>query len=56
MIFISEADKQAAQYLLDWIKQGGLQQWIQHYLDAGDVAKLQQIKEIFDKIKKVFGF
>ena len=53
---MSEADKQAVAYLLDWIKQGGLTQWIEHYLNAGDEAKLRQIKDIFDRIKQVFGF
>ena len=53
---MSEADKQAVQYLLDWIKQGGLTQWSEHYLNAGDEAKLRQIKDIFDRIKQVFGF
>ena len=53
---MSDADRQSAQYLLDWIKQGGVSQWIQHFLDQGDEAKLRQIKEIYDKIKQAFGF
>jgi len=53
---MSEAEKQASQYFLDWIKQGGLSQWVQHFLDAGDEAKLRQIKEVYDKIKTAFGF
>ncbi len=53
---MSEADKQAAQYFADWIKQGGVAQWIEHFLNQGDEAKLRQIKEVYDKIKKVFGF
>jgi hypothetical protein len=53
---MSEADKQATQYFLDWIKTNGLAQWVQHFLDAGDEAKLRQIKEVYDKIKSVFGF
>ena len=53
---MSEAEKQATQYFLDWIKQGGLSQWIQHFLDAGDEAKLREIKEVYDKIKTIFGF
>lgn len=53
---MSEADKQAVQYFLDWIKQGGVAQWIQYYLDAGDEAKLNQIKEVYDQIKAIFGF
>jgi hypothetical protein len=53
---MSEEDKQAVQYLLDWIKQGGVADWIKYYLDAGDEAKLRQIKAVYDKIKAVFGF
>ena len=53
---MSEPDRQSAQYLLDWIKQGGVAQWIEHFLAQGDEAKLRQIKEIYDKIKQAFGF
>ena len=63
---MSEADKQAAQYFLDWVKQGrfslswirqgGLSQWVEHFLNQGDEAKLKQIREVYDKIKQVFGF
>lgn len=53
---MSEADKQAVQYFVDWIKQGGLSQWIEHFLNQGDDAKLRQIKGVYDKIKNVFGF
>ena len=53
---MSDADKQAAQYFLDWIKQGGLTQWIEHFLNQGDETKLKQIKEIYDRIKQIFGF
>jgi hypothetical protein len=53
---MSEEEKQAAQYLLEWIRQGGLSQWIKYYLDAGDEVKLKEIKEIYDKIKVIFGF
>ena len=53
---MSDADRQSAQYFLDWIKQGGVAQWIQHFLDAGDEAKLREIKAIYDKIKAAFGF
>ncbi len=55
-MIMSEEEKQAAQYFHDWIKQGGVSQWIQHFLDAGDEAKLREIKGIYDKIKQVFGF
>jgi len=53
---MSEAERQGVQYFLDWIKQGGLQQWIDHFLNQGDETKLRQIKEIYDKIKVIFGF
>jgi hypothetical protein len=53
---MSEEDKQAVQYFLEWIKTNGLQDWIKYYLDAGDEAKLKQIKAVYDKIKAVFGF
>ena len=53
---MSEAEKQAVQYFVDWIKQGGLAQWIEHFLNSGDETKLRQIKEIYDKIKQIFGF
>ena len=53
---MAEADKQAVQYFVDWIKQGGLTQWIEHFLASGDEAKLRQVKEIYDRIKVIFGF
>lgn len=53
---MSAEDKQAVEYFKQWIDSNGLSQWIQHFLDQGDEAKLKQIKEIYDKIKAVFGF
>jgi hypothetical protein len=53
---MSEEERQAVQYLLEWIRSNGLSQWIQYYLDAGDEVKLKQIKEVYDKIKTIFGF
>lgn len=53
---MSAEDKQAVEYFLDWINNKGLQQWISHFLNEGDEAKLREIKEIYDKIKAVFGF
>jgi len=53
---MSAEDVQAAQYFLDWINGGGVTQWITHFLDAGDEAKLKQIKGVYDKIKQIFGF
>jgi len=49
-------ERQAVEYFLEWIKQGGLVQWVEHFLNQGDEAKLRQIKEVYDKIKQVFGF
>jgi len=53
---MSAEDRQAVEYFLDWINNKGLQQWIEHFLNQGDEAKLREIKEIYDKIKEVFGF
>ena len=53
---MSDVDRQSATYFLDWIKQGGVAQWIQHFLDAGDEAKLREIKGVYDKTKAAFGF
>ncbi|MBN1802689.1 MAG: hypothetical protein JW891_14350 [Candidatus Lokiarchaeota archaeon] len=53
---MSDADRQSAQYLLDWIQQGGVAQWIEHFLAQGDETKLRQIKGVYDKIKQAFGF
>ena len=53
---MSDADRQATEYLLQWIKDGGVQQWIEHFLNSGDENKLRQIKDIYDRIKKIFGF
>ena len=53
---MSDPNVQSVQYLLQWIKDGGLTQWIQHYLDTGDEAKLKQIFDVFNRIKAIFGF
>ena len=53
---MSAEEKQSVEYFLEWIKNQGLIEWVQHFLDQGDEAKLRQIKEIYDKIKQVFGF
>ena len=53
---MSEEEKVAVGYFVDWIKQGGLAQWIEHFLNSGDETKLRQIKEIYDRIKSIFGF
>ena len=56
MLKMSDVEKQSVQYLVDWIKNGGVSQWIEHLLASGDEAKLRQIKEIYDRIKTIFGF
>jgi len=53
---MSAEDRQSVEYFLQWIQQGGLKDWIQHFLDQGDEVKLRQIKDMYDKIKTVFGF
>ena len=53
---MSEEDRQAVQYLLEWVKTGGLSDWISHFINQGDETKLRQLKEIYDRIKRVFGF
>jgi len=55
---MSAEERQAVEYFLQWMQGGGggLAQWIEHFIQQGDNAKLRQIKEIYDKIKKIFGF
>ncbi|MFX1316903.1 MAG: hypothetical protein ACFE9T_13660 [Promethearchaeota archaeon] len=53
---MSAEDRQAVEYFLEWIRNNGLSQWIEHFLNQGDEVKIKQIKEIYDKIKAVFGF
>jgi hypothetical protein len=55
---MSAEERQAVEYFLQWMTPngGGLAQWIEHFLNQGDEAKLKQIKEIYDKIKQIFGF
>jgi hypothetical protein len=53
---MSAEERQAVEYFLQWIQQGGLGQWLEHFLNQGDEAKLRDIKEVYDKIKQVFGF
>ncbi len=53
-----EQEKQDAQYFVDWMSPagGGVAQWLQHFLDQGDEAKLREIKVVYDKLKTLFGF
>ena len=44
------------QYFLQWIENQGLPQWIEHFLNQGDEQKLREIKQIYDRIKQIFGF
>ena len=55
---MSAEERQAVEYFLQWMTPagGGLAEWIEHFLSQGDEAKLRQIKEIYDKIKQIFGF
>jgi hypothetical protein len=53
---MSTEERQAVEYFKQWIDNGGLSEWISHFLNQGDEAKLREIKEIYDKIKEVFGF
>ncbi|MFX1391692.1 MAG: hypothetical protein ACFE9Z_16625 [Promethearchaeota archaeon] len=53
---MSAEERQSVEYFLEWIKNNGLADWIAHFINQGDEAKLKQIKEVYDKIKQVFGF
>jgi hypothetical protein len=53
---MSAEERQAVEYFLQWIHDGGLPAWIEHFLNQGDENKLRQIKAVYDKIKAVFGF
>lgn len=53
---MSEEERTNVSHFLEWINNQGLPQWIEHFLNQGDEAKLRQIKEVYDKIKQVFGF
>jgi len=53
---MSDVDKQSVEYFLEWVKSGGLSQWIEHFLNSGDEPKLRQILDIFNRIKSIFGF
>lgn len=53
---MSADEKEAVGFFLEWIKGGAFGQWVEHFLNQGDEGKLRQIKEVYDKIKQVFGF
>ena len=52
---MTEEDRQAVEYFLEWIKGGSFAQWIEHFLNQGDEGKLREVKEVYDKIKSIFG-
>ena len=53
---MSAEERQSVDYFLQWIQQGGLGQCLEHFLNQGDEAKLRKIKEVYDIIKRIFGF
>jgi len=55
---MSAEERQAVEYFLQWMTPngGGLAEWVLYYLKEGNEEKLKEIKEIYDKIKMVFGF
>ena len=55
---MSEQEKQDVQYFVEWMSPagGGFAQWLEHFIDEGDEAKLTQIKGVYDRIKILFGF
>jgi len=53
---MSEEEKANVNYFLEWITSGNLPAWIEHFLNQGDEQKLREIKQIYDRIKEIFGF
>ena len=53
---MSAEERQSVEYFLEWIKNNGLADWITHFINQGEEIKLRQIKEVYNKIKQVFGF
>lgn len=55
---MSEEERQAVEYFKQWMSPngGGLADWVNQFLNQGDEDKLRQIKQVYDKIKAVFGF
>jgi len=51
-------EKATVEVFLNWIQdsQGGLAAWVEHYMNAGDEAKLREIYDLYNKIKNIFGF
>ncbi|MHA1822172.1 MAG: hypothetical protein ACTSU2_13705 [Promethearchaeota archaeon] len=50
------SERQIVEVFLNWVKDGGLAGWIEHYLQAGDEAKLQEIAQVYQQLKAAFGF
>jgi len=44
---------QTVRIFLNWVKDGGLAQWIEAYMN--DPKKLEEINEVYKKIKSIFG-
>jgi len=53
---MSAEERQSVEYFLEWIKNNGLADWVTHFINQGDEIKLREIKEVYNKIKQVFGF
>ncbi len=49
------SEKQIAEIFLNWVKDGGLAGWIEHYLKAGDEAKLKEISQVYQQLRQAFG-
>ncbi|MBD3194867.1 MAG: hypothetical protein GF317_07425 [Candidatus Lokiarchaeota archaeon] len=53
---MSAEEKQSVEYFLQWIENGGVSDWIEHFLNQGNEEKLREVKQVYDKIKQIFGF
>jgi hypothetical protein len=43
-----------AQVFLGWVRDGGCAGWIESAMD--DEAKLREIEQVYDNLKRAFGF
>jgi len=50
------SEDQLCKIFLDWVRDGGLAGWIQYYLDEGNNEKLNEIVQVYEQLKVVFGF
>lgn len=53
---MSEEERQQVEYFKQWIDNGGLADWIEHFLNQGNEEKLREVQGVFHEIKDVFGF